>query len=56
MNIKKATDNYEEWLAGQKKVIKKDLQLKHENMAHDIFSFLRATFYRWAQICTVVCV
>jgi hypothetical protein len=49
MKVTKATDHYETWLATQTKVIKKDLELKHKNMADDNFSFLRATFYRWAQ-------
>ena len=31
-------------------VLRGDLDLKHRLMAADVFSFLRATFYRWAQL------
>lgn len=32
-----------------------DLQAKHKFMAEDGFSFLRATFYRWAQLFPALC-
>src|SRR6185436_3677418 len=32
-----------------------DLGLKHKLMAQDAFSFLRATFYRWAQLFPLLC-
>ena len=50
MNIVKATANYEDWLATHLKIVEKDLAFKHEQMRLAPFPFLRATYYRWAQI------
>ncbi len=50
MNIVAATASYEEWLARQLVVLPADLELKHQAMATDAFSFLRATFYRFMQL------
>ena len=50
MNVVKATRLFEEWLGHRTDLIQKDLQLKHTNMKAAVFPFLRATFYRWAQI------
>lgn len=55
MNVVKATRDFEEWLAHRTDIVKKDLRLKHENMKTAVFPFLRATFYRWAQIWPEVC-
>jgi hypothetical protein len=55
MNIVQATRSYEEWLAKRTRVLKGDLRKKHDAMAHDAFSFLRATFYRWAQLFPALC-
>ena len=55
MNICKATQKYERWLAGQIPLIEADLDRKHAAMAKDVFSFLRATFYRWMQLWPEVC-
>ena len=55
MNIQQATRQYEIWLSGHLRVIGSDLEAKHELMAGDAFSFLRATFYRWAQLFPVLC-
>src|SRR5271157_2122668 len=55
MNIVKATRKYEQWLGQHLEILEKDLQLKHERMAESIFSFLRATFYRWLQLWEGVC-
>lgn len=49
MNIVKATERHENWLGGFMPLIADDLQTKHEAMGGDIFTFFRATFYRWAQ-------
>src|SRR2546426_8632632 len=49
-NVISATRAYELWLATQVDVVRPDLQAKHKSMAEDGFSFLRATFYRWAQL------
>src|SRR5579862_2777695 len=51
MNIVKATRAYETWLATHIRVLPADLKRKHQAMAQDVFPFLRATFYRWMQIC-----
>src|SRR5208283_1002942 len=55
MNIQTATRQYETWLAGHIRVVKNDLGAKHELMAQDAFSFLRATFYRWMQLFPALC-
>jgi hypothetical protein len=55
MNIQKATRRYESWLAGHVQLVKSDLRLKHERMREAAFLFLRATFYRWAQVWPLVC-
>ena len=54
-SIQQATRQYEAWLAGQLRIVQSDLSVKHELMAEDAFSFLRATFYRWAQIFPALC-
>jgi hypothetical protein len=54
-NIVRATRDYEVWLASQVQVVRADLQVKHKSMAEDGFSFLRATFYRWAQLFPALC-
>jgi uncharacterized protein (DUF2252 family) len=55
MNIQQATRQYETWLAGRIRVVQSDLDAKHEAMARDAFSFLRATFYRWMQLFPALC-
>lgn len=55
MKIHKATRGYESWLARHVRVIEADLAHKHQAMAENAFSFLRATFYRWAQHWPIVC-
>jgi hypothetical protein len=51
MNVVAATAAYDRWLASRLRVIvKRDLKRKHREMSEDPFSFLRATFYRWAQV------
>ena len=55
MNVVKATRNFEAWLAQRTRIDQKDLRLKHTNMKADVFMFLRATYYRWAQIWPQVC-
>ena len=55
MKIKKATRKYEAWLSKHLKLLEADLELKHAHMAEDPFPFLRATFYRWAQVWPEVC-
>ena len=55
MNIVKATRHFEEWLGHRTDLLKKDLRFKHSNMKIGVFPFLRATFYRWAQLWPKVC-
>jgi hypothetical protein len=43
-----ATLQFERWLAQQTTLIRADLRHKHTAMSADPFSFLRATYYRWA--------
>jgi hypothetical protein len=54
MNIIKANQKYEAWLHGRIPLLQADLEHKHELMSEAPFPFLRATFYRWAQIWPVV--
>ncbi|HLV88189.1 MAG TPA: DUF2252 family protein [Candidatus Sulfotelmatobacter sp.] len=51
----KATRHFEDWLGCRTPIVKKDLQLKHNNMKAGVFPFLRATYYRWAQVWPKVC-
>jgi hypothetical protein len=55
MNVVKATRRFEEWLGHRTNIVKKDLRLKHINMKSAVFPFLRATYYRWAQVWPKVC-
>ncbi len=55
MHIRKATQDYEAWLARRIKLVAAGLALKHTRMAEAPFPFLRATFYRWAQLWPEVC-
>ena len=55
MNIRKATESYENWIAARIRVVKQDIDYKHEQMTKSPFEFLRATFYRWAQRWPEVC-
>ncbi|MDP9174720.1 MAG: DUF2252 domain-containing protein [Planctomycetota bacterium] len=55
MNIIKSTKRFEDFLAKHCKLVAADLATKHRLMAWGEFPFLRATFYRWAQLFPVVC-
>lgn len=55
MTIVESSRNYEKWLGAQITILKADLVAKHEHMAADAFSFLRATFYRWMQLIPEQC-
>jgi uncharacterized protein DUF2252 len=48
--IAESTRNYERWLGEHVRLRRDDLDHKHQLMAADAFSFLRATFYRWSQL------
>lgn len=55
MNVVKATRQYEQWLGHRTDLVKKDLRIKHVHMKEAAFPFLRATYYRWAQVWPEVC-
>jgi hypothetical protein len=55
MHIREANKAYERWLSQRLPLLPADLNLKHQRMAEGAFEFLRATFYRWAQVWPRVC-
>lgn len=55
MKVSKATKRFENWLGKRIPLVQSDLHLKHKLMAEDPFTFLRGTFYRWAQMWPDVC-
>jgi uncharacterized protein (DUF2252 family) len=55
MNVVKATRHFEDWLSHRTHLVQKDVHLKHVSMAAGVFPFLRATYYRWAQLWPKVC-
>jgi hypothetical protein len=56
MKVREATKAYEEFLHASLPVVEADLDYKHKQMAAAVFPFLRATFYRWADIFRESCV
>jgi hypothetical protein len=54
-DIVAATRSYERWMADFIPVVRADLRYKHQRMDADLITFLRATFYRWAQVWPDVC-
>ena len=55
MNFFEATSGYEKWLGNHVPLVKRDLAHKHDIMREDCFAFLRATYYRWAQLWPDIC-
>lgn len=55
MNIGESTRQYERWLGQRLPLVPRDLRLKHQRMQSDASLFLRASFYRWAQIWPALC-
>jgi hypothetical protein len=49
-NITESTASFEAWLRSQIELYEPDLQVKHRKMAEDPFEFMRASFYRWAEV------
>ena len=47
--------SFEEWLRTQCDVYEPDLSYKHKRMKRDAFTFLRATYFRWAKGIEGVC-
>jgi Uncharacterized protein conserved in bacteria (DUF2252) len=54
-NIVQATRAYEDWMRACTTVVESHLRRKHAEMRADLFSFLRATYYRWAQRWPHIC-
>jgi hypothetical protein len=55
MTIRKATAAYEDWLGRRLTLVAPDLKLKRTHMKEEFFPFLRATYYRWAQVWKETC-
>jgi hypothetical protein len=55
VDIFESTRAFEQWMAQQIPVVRKDLRLKHQRLAESAFFFLRGTFYRWMQRWPEVC-
>jgi hypothetical protein len=53
--IHEATASYEAWLGQHITLVPADLDRKHDKMRSAPFPFLRATYYRWAQVWPQVC-
>lgn len=53
--IAESTHSCERWLGKHVKLIRPDLARKHAAMRKDLHYFLRASFYRWAEVFPVVC-
>lgn len=49
-DITDSTRSFERWLGERIRLRRDDLEYKHQQMAADTFSFLRATFYRWCEL------
>lgn len=50
-----STRRYERWLGKHLDLVPADLRLKHARMAEDVLPFLRATYYRWAEVWPELC-
>ena len=55
VTFRESTEAYENRLATAIDVVPEDLNHKHDLMRTDLFSFLRATFYRWCELWHEVC-
>ena len=57
LDIHRSTKRYEAWLrkALRGSLVAKDLHRKHKKMRKDAFSFLRATYWRWAETVLEAC-
>jgi hypothetical protein len=56
-DIHRSTHAYETWLRHRlgDELVEAGLARKHEKMRKDAFSFLRATYWRWAETVLIVC-
>jgi Uncharacterized protein conserved in bacteria (DUF2252) len=55
MKIGESTRSYENWMRQCAPVVESHLRDKHSRMKEDPFQFVRATYYRWAQVWPEVC-
>jgi hypothetical protein len=57
MGIRAANREYERWLKCQLRgdIVEADLKKKHKKMRESAFTFLRATYWRWAETILEVC-
>ncbi len=57
LRIRAANKDYERWLARELRgeIVEADLAKKHKKMRDSAFSFLRATYWRWAETILNVC-
>jgi len=55
LKIVKANREYEEWFRAKLTVVDADLDIKHAKMLANEFAFLRATYFRWAQLFPELC-
>lgn len=55
MSFLEDNDAFEAWLGAQCDVYEPDLKHKHKRMKRDAFTFLRATYFRWAKGIEAVC-
>ena len=57
LDIHRSTKRYEAWLRKELggSLVAKDLRRKHKKMRKDAFSFLRATYWRWAETVLEAC-
>jgi len=53
--VRSATCSYEAWIGKQVSLVRADLRYKHEQMSAAAFPFLRATYYRWAELFPAFC-
>jgi hypothetical protein len=55
--IKDSARRYEAWLSAQLggDIVRKDIARKHEKMRESPFTFLRATYWRWAETILDIC-
>ncbi|CAM5776640.1 hypothetical protein LMIY3S_05629 [Labrys miyagiensis] len=55
MSFIKQNEQFEQWLRSQCAVVDADLEKKHRRMRKDAMSFLRATYFYWAQEIESIC-
>ena len=55
MSFLKDNASFEAWLRARCDVYEPDLEYKHKRMRRDAFTFLRATYFRWAKGIETVC-